>query len=155
MLVCANMHIIGKLMELVLDQLLNILKALADRTRFRIFWVLRRANCEMCVCELMTVLKENQYNISRHLKTLKLSGLVIENRRGRFVYYSVSKLGAKAYEHLLQMVSAISDDKLSKDAAALLALLKEKSLKSKRRHHGNKNLRNRLSSLSGTRKEDN
>ncbi|MCS7258322.1 MAG: metalloregulator ArsR/SmtB family transcription factor [candidate division WOR-3 bacterium] len=112
-------------MMLTLDKVLDIFKALQDRTRFRIFWILHRAKCAMCVCELEAVLKESQYNISRHLKVLKLTGLVKERKQGKFVYYAISKLDNKAYRCLLDMVSAISDNKLKKDAQALFCYLKQ------------------------------
>lgn len=106
-------------MKLLIEQLLDMLKALSDKTRLRIFWVLQRADTELCVCELTDALEETQYNVSRHLKMLKYAGLVKENKQGRFVYYSVSKLGDKVHNHLLAMVSAISDDSLPADAKRL------------------------------------
>lgn len=106
-------------MKLLIDQVLNMLKALSDKTRLRIFWVLQKADTELCVCELIDILHETQYNVSRHLKVLKYANLVKEKKQGRFVYYSVSKFGNKVYKHLLEMISAISENILQTDAKRL------------------------------------
>ncbi|MEO0074754.1 MAG: metalloregulator ArsR/SmtB family transcription factor, partial [candidate division WOR-3 bacterium] len=58
-------------MKLLIEQLLDMLKALSDQTRLRIFWVLQKAATELCVCELIDILDQTQYNVSRHLKILK------------------------------------------------------------------------------------
>jgi len=87
--------------------------------RLRIFWVLNKAMCEMCVCEIIDAVQENQYNVSRHLRILKNAGLVIENKQGRFVYYSVSKTGDKISKIILNLFSAIPNETLSDDAKRL------------------------------------
>ncbi|MBS4016313.1 MAG: metalloregulator ArsR/SmtB family transcription factor [Candidatus Latescibacteria bacterium] len=106
-------------MKLLIEQLLDMLKALSDKTRFRIFWILQKADAELCVCEIIDALDENQYNVSRHLKILKFSGLVKERKQGKFVYYSISRAGTKVYQALLDMVSSISDKQLPYDAYRL------------------------------------
>ncbi len=106
-------------MQLLIERLVDMLKALSDKTRLRIFWVLKKADTELCVCEIIDAVDENQYNVSRHLKILKFSRLVKEHRQGKFVYYSVSKSGDKVYKILLDMVNAISDKQLPNDAGRL------------------------------------
>ncbi|MCI0471241.1 MAG: metalloregulator ArsR/SmtB family transcription factor [Candidatus Aminicenantes bacterium] len=110
-------------MKLLLEQLLDMLKALSDKTRLRIFWVLKKADRELCVCEIIDAIEENQYNVSRHLKILKYSGLVTEQKNGRFVYYAISKAGNRVHKLLLEMVSAISNDTLPYDSKRLLKRL--------------------------------
>jgi len=106
-------------MKYLVEQLIDILKALSDKTRLRIMWVLQRAQSELCVCEIIDALEENQYNVSRHLKILKYSGLVQERKQGRFVYYSLSKAGDKAHKIILELISSIDKETLPSDAKRL------------------------------------
>lgn len=106
-------------MKIVIDKLIDIFKALSDKTRLRILWVLHRANCEMCVCEIIDAVEENQYNVSRHLKILKYAGLVIERKQGRFVYYSTAKPADRVHKIILELFSAISGDVFDADAKRL------------------------------------
>ena len=66
--------------------ILDILAALADRTRLgamHIIW----AGGEHCVCELMARLDASQSRMSRHMKTLKLAGLITDRRDAQWVRY--------------------------------------------------------------------
>jgi ArsR family transcriptional regulator len=42
---------------------------------------------ELCVCELVEALDENQSKISRHLAQLRNCGLMQDRRRGHWVFY--------------------------------------------------------------------
>jgi len=44
---------------------------------------------ELCVCELVEALDENQSKISRHLAQLRNCGLLQDRRRGQWVFYSL------------------------------------------------------------------
>ena len=46
---------------------------------------------ELCVCELSSALASIQPKISRHLAHLRKSGLVLDERRGQWVYYRLSE----------------------------------------------------------------
>jgi ArsR family transcriptional regulator len=61
-------------------------KALADETRCRIVALIATEG-ELCVCELMCALGESQPKISRHLALLRSVGLLMDHRRGQWVYY--------------------------------------------------------------------
>ncbi|MGQ9616288.1 MAG: ArsR/SmtB family transcription factor [Spirochaetota bacterium] len=105
--------------DFLVEDLIKIFKALADRTRLRIVWLLCRAECEVCVCEIMDSLKESQYNISRHIKILKGAGLVRENKEGRWVYYSLVNLKNNFQDFILKAVKSISDDMFKLDEERL------------------------------------
>ena len=64
------------------------LKALADIQRLKILYLLKER--EMCVCELMTVLKMSQPAISHHVKILKQAGFIKDERRGKWVFYRLT-----------------------------------------------------------------
>lgn len=68
----------------------RLFQALADPTRLRIAALLAATSQRACVCELTDALGERQYNVSRHLKTLKAAGLVVPMRDGRWVYYQLA-----------------------------------------------------------------
>lgn len=70
-----------------LDEALGIFKAFSDRTRLRIFLLL--LNSELCVGELMALLKIEQSLISHQLRGLRQAGLVEARRSGRWIYYRI------------------------------------------------------------------
>lgn len=63
---------------------------LSDETRLRCLLLLQKEK-ELCVCELSHVLGSIQPKISRHLSLLRKSGLVLDERRGQWVYYRLSE----------------------------------------------------------------
>ncbi|MFB6468640.1 ArsR/SmtB family transcription factor [Cytobacillus sp. Hz8] len=74
--------------KLQIEQVAKILKLLGDKTRLSIIAILRIREC--CVCELLEVFEMSQPSISQHLRKLKDAGLVKEERRGQWVYYSLN-----------------------------------------------------------------
>lgn len=62
--------------------------ALADPLRLRLLRLLMER--ELCVCELMRVLKTPQYKVSRHLGVLKKAGLVRDWREGTWIHYEIA-----------------------------------------------------------------
>lgn len=64
-------------------------KCLSDETRLRCIALLMKQG-ELCVCELTEALKLSQPKISRHLALLRQSGLVLDSRRGQWVYYRIN-----------------------------------------------------------------
>ena len=71
------------------DQLEDVFKALADKTRLRILALL--GNNEVCVCHIHDSLGVPQPTVSRHLAYLRRSGLVAARRDGVWMHYQVSK----------------------------------------------------------------
>jgi ArsR family transcriptional regulator len=64
-------------------------KMLSDETRLRCLLLLSREG-SLCVCELMDALEESQPKISRHLAQLRQSGVLVDERRGQWVYYRIA-----------------------------------------------------------------
>ncbi len=73
---------------LELEQAAKVLKLLGDKTRLSIISILKIREC--CVCELLEVFDMSQPSISQHLRKLKDAGLVKEERKGQWVYYSLN-----------------------------------------------------------------
>jgi len=65
------------------------LKSIADQSRLKILYCLGRDT--YCVCELVDYLKMSQPAVSQHLKRLRNAGIVMEEKRGKWVYYSLDK----------------------------------------------------------------
>jgi len=63
--------------------------ALEDETRLRLLAVLSHG--ELCVCHLQELLSLSQPNVSRHLRILRLAGIVSDRRSGRWVHYRLSR----------------------------------------------------------------
>lgn len=67
----------------------NCFKCLSDETRLRCMMLLY-SQSELCVCELTQALDLSQPKISRHLAQLRQCGLLLDTRRGQWVYYRIN-----------------------------------------------------------------
>lgn len=70
------------------------LRVISDPTRLLMMKLLE--NKELCVCQLVDMFGISQPAISQHLRKLKLAGLVKENRRGQWRFYSMDQSSAHA-----------------------------------------------------------
>jgi ArsR family transcriptional regulator, arsenate/arsenite/antimonite-responsive transcriptional repressor len=68
---------------------LHITKALADGSRMRTVAALLRHN-ELCVCQLVELLRLATPTVSRHMAVLQGAGLVESRKDGRWVHYRIS-----------------------------------------------------------------
>lgn len=101
-----------------MDQIINRYKALSDETRLRILMVLLRR--ELCVCQLQGILEEAQPKISKHLRKLKDLGVVRDDRKDQFIYYSLNREDHIMIETLgLLSQEASDDDVLTQDQVRL------------------------------------
>lgn len=67
----------------------DFFKCLSDSTRLNILkLVLNKQN--ICVCELTEQLDLSQPKISRHLALLRTHGVLLDERKGQWVYYSLN-----------------------------------------------------------------
>ena len=65
----------------------NVLKALGHPTRL---WMAEQlAGGEKCVCELVEDIDADFSTVSKHLTVLKQAGVVIDEKRGKQVYYKL------------------------------------------------------------------
>ncbi|RKD27095.1 transcriptional regulator [Ammoniphilus oxalaticus] len=70
-------------------QITDGLKALGDPTRLQMVALMKHREC--CVCEFTAIFHISQPAISRHIGRLKNEGLVNEERRGQWVFYSLNR----------------------------------------------------------------
>ncbi len=100
--------------------LLNITKALADQARLRILMALTEG--ELCVCQLVALLKLAPSTVSRHIHLLSHAGLIEKRKEGRWNYCRLARRSAsRAVRDTLALVSrALADtDHWQRDAARL------------------------------------
>jgi len=93
-----------------MEDFVSFFKALSDKTRLRIVWLLSKTEFSLCVCEIMDSLNENQYNVSRHLRALTNAGLLREKKEGRWVYYSLISPINQFHELILKAVSILPEE---------------------------------------------
>ena len=71
----------------LLNKLSDFFKILGDTTRLKILYALDQN--ELCVCDIANVLKMSKSSISHQLATLKQSGIVKCEKRGKEVFYMI------------------------------------------------------------------
>lgn len=72
----------------MLDQFELVGRAVADPNRLRILTMLR--DDELCVCQITAVLDLAPATVSKHLSLLRLAGLLLQRKDGRWVYYRLA-----------------------------------------------------------------
>ncbi|WMT43255.1 metalloregulator ArsR/SmtB family transcription factor [Paenibacillus sp. D2_2] len=87
------------------------LKLLGDKTRLNIIHILFHQ--EACVCHLVEILKMTQPNISQHMRKLKDGGLVQEQRRGQWIFYSVDINDKPYIREILTHLPELSEESKS------------------------------------------
>lgn len=86
-----------------------IFRAVADRTRLRILSLLSDRE-EICVCDLMAVLKVPQAKVSRHLAYLRKAGLVAGRKDEQWMHYRLLPAKGVFHKKLLECLSSCMDE---------------------------------------------
>jgi ArsR family transcriptional regulator, arsenate/arsenite/antimonite-responsive transcriptional repressor len=68
--------------------LAHVFAALSDPVRLRLLSLIA-ASGEVCACELLAPLGRSQPTISHHTKVLADAGLIVGEKRGRWVWWSI------------------------------------------------------------------
>lgn len=76
-----------------------IFKTLSDGNRRKIVQLLKEK--EMTVSELLKHFNISQASLSHHLAILKRANLVIDERRGQFIYYTLNQPVFEETVHLI------------------------------------------------------
>jgi ArsR family transcriptional regulator, arsenate/arsenite/antimonite-responsive transcriptional repressor len=63
-------------------------KVMSDETRLRIIALL--AEEDLCVCEICGILELSQPKVSKHLSKLRDLGYVLDKRKEKFIFYSLT-----------------------------------------------------------------
>lgn len=114
--------------EIAFDRILSALKAVGEETRLRILALFRTG--ELTVTELVTILRQSQPRVSRHLRLLCEAGLLERYREGTWIFYRLAESGA-AGELARSIMNYIpfSEQILQHDAERLNEIKKERKEK--------------------------
>ncbi len=82
----------------------KVLKAIADETRMNILKLLLRHN--YCVRALANELNLTEATVSQHLKVLREAGLLVGEKRGYFMHYTVER---PVLHELAKEIKALAD----------------------------------------------
>lgn len=93
-----------KMKEVEIEKASMVLKLLGDKTRLSMMKMLEKNEC--CVCEFVELFQISQSAISQHLRKLRDVGLVKENRKGQWIFYSLNK-DSDLYEMVLHILEVI------------------------------------------------
>ncbi|MFV0450011.1 MAG: metalloregulator ArsR/SmtB family transcription factor [Vibrio sp.] len=77
-------------------------KALSEETRLKSLLLMQKQG-ELCVCDLMEALNLSQPKVSRHLAELRKHGVVLDERRGKWVYYRINPTLAPWVKQVLEI----------------------------------------------------
>jgi ArsR family transcriptional regulator len=106
-----------------LKEMEKIIKALADKNRLRIIYLLNGKR-DICVCEITDIIGLSQPTISSHLRLLENAGLVESNKDGLWVNYNIN---SQAELFSRRSIERICND-LKKDKQAISDLKKLKAI---------------------------
>ena len=110
-----------------MKHLAQTFKALSDPIRLRIILLLQ-AEGELCVCDLMAILKLPQSTVSRHLAYLKRSCWVDTRRQGLWMNYSLSSESCTICRELLLILNhnAAGLSEAVADRSSIVRFMQEK-----------------------------
>jgi ArsR family transcriptional regulator, arsenate/arsenite/antimonite-responsive transcriptional repressor len=93
-----------------------LFRAFSDPTRLRILHLLQHR--ELCVGDMVTILRVPQAKASRHLTYLRRAGLVRTRRDGLWIHYSLAAATGRLHRRLLACLAACFQEmpELSRDA---------------------------------------
>lgn len=106
------------------EDLAGVFQAFGDATRLRLLNLLLNSS-ELCVDDMVRVLRESQPKVSRHLAYLRRSGLVRDRKEGLWVYYRIADLDEPLYVAFDLLRSALDDISLLERDLHTLASLAE------------------------------
>lgn len=87
----------------------QMFRAFSDRTRLRILHLLKD-HAEVCVGDLVAVVRAPQTTVSRHLAYLRRAGLVRVRKDGLWKHYSLSPPGGRFHRGLLECLGGCFEE---------------------------------------------
>lgn len=105
--------------------IISITKALSDENRVRALMMLRKG--ELCVCQLIEMLRLAPSTVSKHMAILYQAGLVDARKQGRWNYYRLAD--GDAPEYVLEAIrwvqnSTAKDKRIVADARQVKSVCK-------------------------------
>ncbi|MCF8474843.1 MAG: metalloregulator ArsR/SmtB family transcription factor [Emcibacter sp.] len=117
--------------EIGFDKILNALKAVGEETRLRILALFQTG--ELTVTELVTILRQSQPRVSRHLRLLCEAGLLERYREGTWIFYRLAEVGPEGdLARSIMKFIPFSEQILQHDAERLAEIKQERQGKASR-----------------------
>lgn len=88
-----------------INEAVEVFKILGDKTRLKILLLIDKE--DTCVCDLVSTFGMSQPAISQHLRKMRDSELIKENKRGQWNYYQTNKSDSM-YFLIKEILSKIS-----------------------------------------------
>lgn len=133
-------------MEIGFDRMLNALKAVGEETRLRILALFRTG--ELTVTELVTILRQSQPRVSRHLRLLCEAGLLERYREGTWIFYRLAEGGPEGdLARAIMKYIPFSEQILTHDSERLQEIKEERKGKATRYFSENAAVWDRIRSL--------
>jgi ArsR family transcriptional regulator, arsenate/arsenite/antimonite-responsive transcriptional repressor len=85
---CAPSVLVAELDDDQASELAHAFAALADPVRLKLLNLIATAG-EVCSCDLLAPLERSQPTVSHHTKVLADAGLIVGEKRGRWVWWTV------------------------------------------------------------------
>ncbi|MBL4613208.1 MAG: metalloregulator ArsR/SmtB family transcription factor [Emcibacter sp.] len=118
-------------MEIAFDRMLNALKAVGEETRLRILALFQTG--ELTVTELVTILRQSQPRVSRHLRLLCEAGLLERYREGTWIFYRLAEGGPEGdLARAIMKYIPFSEQILQHDSERLAEIKEERKGKASR-----------------------
>ncbi|MCK5424020.1 MAG: winged helix-turn-helix transcriptional regulator, partial [Emcibacter sp.] len=119
------------IMEIGFDRMLNALRAVGEETRLRILALFRTG--ELTVTELVTILRQSQPRVSRHLRLLCEAGLLERYREGTWIFYRLAEGGPEGeLARAIMKYIPFSEQILTHDSERLDEIKEERKGKARR-----------------------
>lgn len=105
-------------------EVLNVAKAISDQNRVRALMMLKGG--ELCVCQIIGMLRLAPSTVSKHMSILRQAGLVETRKEGRWIFYRLADRGSPAACEILAWLNRHlkSEAKVMKDTRNLCRVLK-------------------------------
>ncbi len=106
-----------------LNQIISIFKSLGDGNRLRAYRALQEQ--ELCVCQIVEMLKLAPSTVSKHMSILKQAGLVKSRKIGRWVHYRQAEVEHPSIQQMLDSLPTMlqEEDKVKEDIIALSRII--------------------------------
>ena len=113
--------------QLALNEMVDVLKAIAETTRLRILFLLDKG--DLTVSDITKILGQSQPRVSRHLRLLMEARLIERYQEGAWAYFSLSScsLRREMLKIVLQHID-VEDNLINADLMRLGEVKKERSL---------------------------
>ena len=112
-----------------MHEFLAIAKALSDETRVRALLSLRGG--ELCLCQIIELLRMAPSTVSKHMDVLAQAGLVQRRKQGRWQYFSLAKRepAPRVRQALAWSLQSLKSERMMVADATKLCCVRKKKMK--------------------------